>query len=225
MDFTGFSISEGTVTTTFYLSLRSERNLSLADFEITNGRINSVDLLSDAGLEKTYRVYALINANPNLRYFPFDSHPPIIIEPKNLRGELSRFHDQPEPVGSQSGDDNARMGAHEHGGCSHEQDVRSGRSSLLPRGLQLRDHAKHKSTILKFSCRPPLIIVVSLASLLMKETSRLGLNASMLLAAVLIHWRIAPMLFLSSLTQHSWTSSWSSRMRRLSWCSSPAFSS
>jgi hypothetical protein len=36
-----------------------------------------------------------------------------------------------------------------------------------------------------------LIIIVSLVSLLMRVTSRLGLNASMLLAAVLIHWRVA----------------------------------
>ncbi len=36
-----------------------------------------------------------------------------------------------------------------------------------------------------------LIILVSLSSLLMRVTPRLGLNASMLLAAVLIHWRIA----------------------------------
>ncbi|MFA5268369.1 MAG: hypothetical protein WC379_10395 [Methanoregula sp.] len=36
-----------------------------------------------------------------------------------------------------------------------------------------------------------LIIIVSLSSLLMKVSSRLGLNASMFLAAVLIHWRVA----------------------------------
>lgn len=36
-----------------------------------------------------------------------------------------------------------------------------------------------------------LIVIVSLSSLLMKIPSRLGLNASMLLTAVLIHWRIA----------------------------------
>jgi hypothetical protein len=36
-----------------------------------------------------------------------------------------------------------------------------------------------------------LIIIVSLSSLMMKISSRLGLNASMFLAAVLIHWRVA----------------------------------
>jgi hypothetical protein len=36
-----------------------------------------------------------------------------------------------------------------------------------------------------------LIIIVSLSSLVMKVSSRLGLNASMFLAAVLIHWRVA----------------------------------
>jgi len=36
-----------------------------------------------------------------------------------------------------------------------------------------------------------LIVIVSLSSLLMKVSSRLGLNASMFLAAVLIHWRVA----------------------------------
>ena len=47
------------------------------------------------------------------------------------------------------------------------------------------------STLLKFFLPISLIIIVSLASLLMKVSSRLGLNGSMFLAAVLIHWRIA----------------------------------
>jgi hypothetical protein len=47
------------------------------------------------------------------------------------------------------------------------------------------------STFLKFFLPVMLIVIVSLSSLLMKMTSRLGLNASMFLAAVLIHWRIA----------------------------------
>jgi hypothetical protein len=47
------------------------------------------------------------------------------------------------------------------------------------------------STILKFFLPITLIIIVSLTSLLMKVSSRLGLNASMFLAAVLIHWRVA----------------------------------
>ena len=43
------------------------------------------------------------------------------------------------------------------------------------------------STILKFILPIMLIIIVSLSSLAMKVSSRLGLNASMFLAAVLIH--------------------------------------
>ena len=54
-------------------------------------------------------------------------------------------------------------------------------------GIQ-RDTA---STILKFFLPIMLIIIVSLSSLLMRVSSRLGLNASMFLAAVLIHWRVA----------------------------------
>jgi hypothetical protein len=47
------------------------------------------------------------------------------------------------------------------------------------------------STLLKFFLPIMLIVIVSLSSLLMKVSSRLGLNASMFLAAVLIHWRVA----------------------------------
>ncbi len=47
------------------------------------------------------------------------------------------------------------------------------------------------STILKFFLPILLIVIVSLSSLMMKVTPRLGLNASMFLAAVLIHWRVA----------------------------------
>jgi hypothetical protein len=47
------------------------------------------------------------------------------------------------------------------------------------------------STVLKFFVPILIIVIISLASLMMKVTSRLGVNASMFLAAVMIHWRLA----------------------------------
>jgi len=83
MDFNGFSGADGTAETNFYLSLKSDGPVSLDTIELMNGQITSVYPLINTTNEKTYRIYATITADPDLREFPFDRHTlPIIFESK-----------------------------------------------------------------------------------------------------------------------------------------------
>jgi hypothetical protein len=192
VDLKDFSVEEGTYTTNFYLNLASDSNVSIDDFEIMNGHISSIDTITDTPHEKNYRIFAVMTADPDLRLYPFDKHTlPIIIEPKVFtEKDMIFFID-----GNNSGlDTEANLPGWELTGTNaritnqtYVTDEVPYSRAVFSCGIE-RDVA---STILKFFLPISLIIIVSLASLLMKVSSRLGLNGSMFLAAVLIHWRIA----------------------------------
>jgi len=192
VDLKQFSVADGTYDTDFYLSLRSDANISINDLEFMNGRATSVTTITDAPQEKDYRIYAVMTANPDLRRYPFDNHTlPIIIEPTVLTEKEMVFVIDENNTGL---DSEADLPGWALTGMSAEVTNRTYVAGEVPysraifnNGIQ-RDTA---STLLKFFLPITLIIIVSLASLLMKVSSRLGLNGSMFLAAVLIHWRIA----------------------------------
>jgi hypothetical protein len=189
VDFKRFSVEEGTVESTFYLNIRSEANVSINDLEFMNGRVTSVDVIRDTPFEKNYRIYAVMAVDPDLRHFPFDTHNlTFIIEHKNLDGEHLRFAIDENETGL---DEEAAIPGWTFTGNRFIVTNRSYAVGEVPYSRAvfaygiIRDST---STILKFFLPIGLIIFVSLASLLI--SSRLGLNASMFLAAVLIHWRV-----------------------------------
>jgi hypothetical protein len=192
VDFKRFNVEEGTVETMFYLNIRSDTNVSIIDLEFMNGQVSSVDVIQNTPSEKKYRIYAVMTVDPDLRYFPFDSHNlSIIIEPKTLHeNQMQLMIDQDE-----SGlDEGADMPGWSFTSSSSTVTNRSYTAGEVPFSRVVFSHGISRdstSTFLKFFLPISLIIIVSLASLLMKVSSRLGLNASMLLAAVLIHWRVA----------------------------------
>jgi hypothetical protein len=192
VDLKDFSVEEGTYTANFYLNLVSDSNVSIDDFEIMNGHISSIDTITDTPHEKNYRIFAVMTADPDLRLYPFDKHTlPIIIEPKVFtEKDMIFFID-----GNNSGlDTDATLPGWELTGTNARITNQTYVAGEVPYSRAVfscgieRDVA---STILKFFLPISLIIIVSLASLLMRVSSRLGLNGSMFLAAVLIHWRIA----------------------------------
>ena len=192
MDFKSFNVEEGSVKSDFYLSLRSGANVSLSDLELVNGHITTVDTLRDTPGDKYYRILATMDADPDLRLYPFDRHALTVeIEPKTADAESLVFVTDV----SQSGlDAEAQFPGWEYRtngsrieNYSYGKDEVPYSRALFFYGIR-RDTA---STVLKFFLPIMLIIIVSLSSLLMKVSSRLGLNASMFLAAVLIHWRVA----------------------------------
>ena len=192
VDFKRFNVEEGTVEATFYLNIRSDTNVSISDLEFMNGRMSSVDVIRETSLEKNYRIYAVMAVDPDLRNFPFDSHDlPLIIEPKTLNENQLLLMVDLDETGL---DQDADIPGWTFTGTSSTVTNRSYTAGEIPHSRAvfrydiIRDST---STILKFFLPICLIIIVSLASLLMKVSSRLGLNASMFLAAVLIHWRVA----------------------------------
>jgi hypothetical protein len=191
VDFNRFSVATGTVETDFYLTLKSDTPVSINDFELINGRTTSVDTISDTPHEKEYRINAELTVDPDLRRYPFDQHIiPIEIEPKFNNEQNLVFRIDPAKT---SIDPEADLPGWEFIAVSSKVTNKSYVTDEVPYSRAIFDYGIRRdvaSTILKFFLPILLLIVVSLSSLLMKTTSRLGLNASMLLAAVMIHWRV-----------------------------------
>jgi len=192
VDFNRFSVADGTVEANFYVTLTSDTPVSINDLEIMNGHATSVDTIIDTPNEKEYRIVAILTADPDLRRYPLDRHTlPVEFEPKlkNER-EMVLVIDQ-----ANSGlDPEAELPGWEVTGTSAAVTNKSYVSEEIPYSRAVFDYGIARnvaSTILKFFLPIMLIIIVSLSSLMMKISSRLGLNASMFLAAVLIHWRVA----------------------------------
>lgn len=192
MDFKTFSVSQGTVQANFYLSLKSDTNVSIHDIEIINGQAQSVDTLVDTPREKYYRISASMDADPDLRLYPFDRHVlPVEIEPKNSDTESMVLVINANQTGL---DSEASLPGWQYTTAGSRVENHSYDPGELPYSRAIFEFGLRRdtaSTILKFFLPILLIIIVSLSSLMMKVSSRLGLNASMFLAAVLIHWRIA----------------------------------
>jgi hypothetical protein len=192
VDFNRFDVGAGTVGVDFYLNLRSGAPVSINDFELMNGQITSINTVKDTPLEKEYRVIAVLTAEPDLSRYPFDRHTLTIrFEPKLRNEQEMLLVIDPETSG-----------------VNPEADLPgwefSKRISYITNTTYLAGEVPYSravfnygivrdstSTLLKFFLPLILIVIVSLSSLLMRFSSRLGLNASMFLAAVLIHWRIA----------------------------------
>ncbi len=191
-DFNEFSVADGTIEANFYLIITSETNVSFDDLEIVNGRATSVDTIYSNPNEKEYRINAILTVDPDLRRFPFDRHIiPIEIEPRSMNEqEMILVIDT-----ANSGlDPEANLPGWEFTSSSSSTKNKTYTIGEVPYSRVIfgfgieRDAA---STVLKFFLPIMLIVIVALSSLLIKVSSRLGLNASMFLAAVLIHWRVA----------------------------------
>jgi hypothetical protein len=189
VDFNNFNVATGTVEANFYSNLRSDIPVSINDFEIMNGQITSVDTVLDTPQMKEYRIVATVTVDPDLHRYPFDRHTlPIIIEPK-LKNEQEMVL-VINPASSGLGPDVDLPGWEFTGtrflttNQSYLTDERPYSRAVFNYGIE-RDV---ESTILKFFLPFVLIIIVSLFSLIIKAPSRLLLNASMFLGAILIHW-------------------------------------
>lgn len=191
-DFNKFNVEEGTVDALFYANLRSDKPFSMKDFEIKNGEITQFTAISDTPTEKRYRFFATLTVEPDLRRFPFDTHNlQIIVEPKN-RSEQSLVMVIDDPKNGFAKD--VSPPGWQITGLTSTITNQSYPDEEVPysRAIFSYDVTRdHRSTVLKFFLPIFIIVLISLGSLIMKTTSRLGVNASMFLAAVMIHWRIA----------------------------------
>jgi hypothetical protein len=192
VDFNQFDVAAGTVGVDYYVNLKSDSPVSIDDVELMNGMITTVTPVLDTPNEKEYRVIAIVRAEPDLSRYPFDRDTlSIRMEPRlGSTREMVLVIDPRTSGISQE--------AHLPGWKFTGTGLSVTNTSYYPdETLYSRVVFNYNvtrdvtSTILKFFLPLMLIIIVSLSSLMMKTSSRLGLNASMFLATVLIHWRIA----------------------------------
>jgi hypothetical protein len=192
VNFNRYNVEEGRVDANFYLDLTSNTPVSINDFEIMNGQITSVDTIIDTPQEKEYRIIAALTVDPDLRRYPLDRHTlPITIEPK-FKNEREMVL-LPDPAKSGL-DPEADLPGWGFTGTDYAVTNKSYVTDENPTSRAVFTYGIGRdsvTTVLKFFLPIMLIIIVSLSSLVMKATSRLGLNASMFLAAVVIHWRVA----------------------------------
>lgn len=192
VDFNRVDVGAGTVGADFYLHLKSDEPISINDIELMNGMITSTSTVEDKPREKEYRIIAVLTTEPDLSRYPFDRHTlPIKFEPKTKNEREMILVTDPAEIGLDSEADLpgwalTGSGSYVTNNSYLKNEIPYSRA-VFTYGV-VRDVA---STILKFFLPIMLIVIVSLSSLMMKVSSRLGLNASMFLAAVLIHWRVA----------------------------------
>jgi len=191
VDFKKFDIQEGTSEVDFYLHLMSDFPITINDIELMNGDILSVDLVHNTTYDKFYRVHASVSTDLTLQNYPFDSETiRIEIEPKDFYEDEAVIAVDTIKTGI---DPSEKIDGWSFVNVSSTTD-----SQVFPGDGRAYSRAtfcftmkrEALSNILKFFLPIFLIVCVSLFSLLMKVTSRLSLNSSMFLAAVLIHWRV-----------------------------------
>lgn len=192
MDFSRVDIAAGTVGADFYLDLTSDPSVSIDDIELMNGMITSVSPMQDTPNEKVYRVIAVLTNEPDLSRYPFDRHTLTLqFEPKLKNEKEMVFVIDNASSGLYPKADIPGWELSAKESFVTNETYSPGEIPYSRAVFQYGVMRDETSTILKFFLPLLLIIIVSLSSLVMKTSSRLGLNASMFLAAVLIHWRIA----------------------------------
>jgi len=195
VDFNRVDVEAGTVGVDFYLNLKSDTPVSISDIELMNGAVTSISTVRDTPNEKEYRIVAVLTAEPDLSRYPFDRHTlNIRLEPKQKNEREMLLVIDPAESGLY---DDAHLPGWEFSGSRYAVTNESYLADDVPYSRAVFGFGIERditSTLLKFFLPIMLIVIVSLSSLLMKVSSRLGLNASMFLAVVLIHWRVADAL-------------------------------
>ncbi len=180
MDISGYDAEKGTFEASFYVSLKSDSPVNISDFEIINGHSNAIGILIDTPGEKYYRIFATLTADPDFHKYPFDQHTlSIITEPRTRDEREIVFVIDENETGI---DRDVRIPGWELGDSHAVVVNHSYADDPFPysRAVFSYDIARDSfSTFLKFFLPVMLILIVSLSSLMMKVTSRLGLNASM----------------------------------------------
>ena len=186
-----FELATGAYNVDFYLSLRAEKPVAMDDFEFMNGRAATVDKLIDTPTEKFFRIQANLSQNLDLRRYPFDEHLLTIeIEDKRRTVEELVYVVDEKACGV---DPSVivvgwRLKGWEARVVTHEYEVYGETYSRFVFGLRIQRvtlNAVIKS-FLPIAC----MLLVGFLSLLLtpdKVTTRLSLNISTLLGAVMFH--------------------------------------
>ncbi len=186
-----FDLASGSYTVDFYLSLKSDRPVPMDEFEFMNGRATTVDRLIDTPTEKFFRIQASLSQNLDLRRYPFDEHL-LTIELEDKRRtvdevvyvadqELSGVDPSVIVVGWNLSGWEAKVKAHAY-------EVYGETYSRFVFGLRIQ--RVFLNAVIKSFLPVACMLLVGFLSLLLapdKVTTRLSLNISTLLGAVMFH--------------------------------------
>lgn len=190
--FRNFNVEQGSFSSTFFLILSSDTPVSIDDIQLMNGRMTQVETIVDTPGLKNYLISAEMTTTPDLHRYPFDRHMlPIQIKHKHKNDQQAVFVIDTARSGL---DTEAVLPGWEFSGSSAYVTNKTFLNASESYSRAVFTHIVQRdtlSTLLKFFLPVLIIVIISLCSLLMKTQSRLGVNASMFLAAVMIHWRIA----------------------------------
>lgn len=186
-----FELATGAYTVDFYLSLRAERPITMDEFEFMNGRAATIDRLIDTPTEKFYRIQANLSQNLDLRRYPFDEHL-LTIEIEDKRrtvNELVYVVDE-KACGVDPGVIVVgwRLAGWEATVTTHEYTIYEETYSRFVFGLRIRRVTLN--AVIKSFLPIVCMLLVGFLSLLLtpdKVTTRLSLNISTLLGAVMFH--------------------------------------
>jgi hypothetical protein len=163
----------------------------MGDFEFMNGRATTVDKLIDTPTEKFYRIQANLSQNLDLRRYPFDEHLLTIeIEDKRRTVDELVYVVDEQNCGVDPGVIVVgwRLAGWEAKVLAHDYEIYGETYSRFVFGLRIQRvilNAVIKS-FLPIAC----MVLVGFLSLLLapdKVTTRLSLNISTLLGAVMFH--------------------------------------
>jgi hypothetical protein len=186
-----FEVATGSYTVDFYLDMTCETPCSPGNFEFANGRATSIDKLIDEPQEKFYRIQAVLLQNIDLRNYPFDNHTLVIeLEDKTKTTSEQIYIANKEGSGI---DPTVVLVGWELRGWnsevkSHHYEPYNETYSRYSFGIQIGRVGL--TSVIKSFLPVFFMVLVALLSLLLaadKVTTRLTLNISTLLAAVMFH--------------------------------------
>ncbi len=186
-----FELASGAYTVDFYLSLRADQPGVIDEFEFMNGRAATVDKLIDTPTEKFFRIQANLSQNLDLRRYPFDEHVLTIeLEDKRRTTEELVYVVDEKACGV---DPSVivvgwRLAGWEAKVITHEYKVYGETYSRFVFGLRIQRVVLN--SVIKSFLPVVCMVLVGLLSLLLtpdKVTTRLSLNISTLLGAVMFH--------------------------------------
>ncbi|MCX8175540.1 MAG: hypothetical protein N3E51_05035 [Candidatus Micrarchaeota archaeon] len=191
-----FDVSTGSYTVDFYLSMRCEQECDPSSFEFMNGRATSLDKIIDEPNEKFYRIQAALSENIDLKEYPFDRHElPIVIEDKrNPKSSIVYVPDEKssgiDPSVTLDGWelDGWNFRAEDHFYAPYNETYSRFVFNIGIKRIFL-------ASVLKTFLPVIFIVIVGLLALLIEERdklwTRIGINTSALIAAVMFHLNVA----------------------------------
>lgn len=191
LNFGKFDVSTGSYTVDFYLDFKCAENCSPENFEFMNGRATSIDKLIDTPTEKFYRIQASLSQNIDLKQYPFDTHQ-LTIELEDTRNTIDEIVYVPD--NSESGVDPSviivgwDLGNWSSSVTEHYYAPYNETYSRYSFALEI--NRVSMTSIIKSFLPVIFMVIISLLSLLLtadKVTTRLGINTSTLIAAVMFH--------------------------------------